>query len=164
MRPISVVGFMWRTPQHSKLIPFGTHRLAGEFQTFWIQCPYRRLLWYGEAVSHLWRRERDSNPRVGSKPTHKLSRLGRYDRFGISPYLCGGAGGVEPLPAKRLSAKHCPCFITPRIKCHNFLNLVCRSFHLSPYCGGIRYIYPRGSLQNYILVRRVGFEPDEFPH
>ena len=47
MRPISVVGFMWRTPQHSKLTPFGTHRLAGEFQTFWIQCPYRRLLGYG---------------------------------------------------------------------------------------------------------------------
>lgn len=28
-------------------------------------------------------------------------------------FAIGGAGGVEPLPAKRLSAQHCPCFITP---------------------------------------------------
>ena len=42
--------------------------------------------------------------------------------------------------------------------CHNFLNLVCRSLHLSPYCGGIRNIYPRGSLQNYMLVRLERFE------
>lgn len=85
-----------------------------------------------------------------------------YATYSFSKLLCfavGGAGGVEPLPAKRLSAQHCPCFITPHIKCHNFLNLVCRSLHLSPYCGGIRYIYPRGSLQNYLLALRIGCDP-----
>ena len=34
-----------------------------------------------------WRQVRDSNPRVGSEPTHKISSLGRYDHFGNLPYL-----------------------------------------------------------------------------
>ena len=30
----------WRRAQHSKLIPFSTHRLAGEPQTFWVYSAY----------------------------------------------------------------------------------------------------------------------------
>lgn len=37
-------------------------------------------------LKRLWRAVRDSNPRAGSQPAHKLSRLGRYDRFGNRPY------------------------------------------------------------------------------
>ena len=33
------------------------------------------------------RAERDSNPRAGCEPAHKLSRLGRYNRFGIAPNI-----------------------------------------------------------------------------
>ena len=40
----------WRRAQHSKLIPNGTHRLAGGFQTFWIHPPYIRLLFHGETA------------------------------------------------------------------------------------------------------------------
>lgn len=73
MRPISVVGFMWRTPQHSKLTLFGTHRLAGKFQTFWIQCPYRRLLGYG------WSRK----PFVAADGSPALQRFNPSIRFQV---------------------------------------------------------------------------------